>query len=454
MAYVMEVQKPDVNRSKELFEEACEFIAGGVSSTARGRPRGVIPGVHPMYIQRASGSHLFDVDGNEFVDYLQAYGAINLGYAHPKQIEAVANQLQRGSMYGLSSELEIEAAKKFVRGVPGAEQVMFSNTGSEATSLAVKVARAFTGKEKIVKFEGHYHGWLDWCMVDSTWKAVTTSEWVSERYVPQYTFKTIVEPGVPRSVLDDVIVLPWNELEVFENVVERRGHEIALVILEPTGPSGCPPEEGLLEAIRRITEENDIVLIWDEVKTGFRLAFGGAQERCGITPDLSTFGKAMGNGFPVSAVAGKREILELTASYRVSHDGTYNGNALCMAAVLANLAELEKPGVFPKIYEKANRLIGGIRDAIEDHDVEAVVIGYSPMSPVIFTDKEKMRSPREYPRQYPYNEMSRVLRLELLKRGIHILGRLFVSVCHTEEDIEKTIEAFDGSMKEIKEKRW
>ena len=444
-----------VEKSKKMFEEACKYIAGGVSSSVRGPRRDNQPGVHPMFIERASGAHLFDVDGNEFIDYVQAYGAIFLGHAHPKQREAIIRQLEMGSMYGLNTELETKTAKKLVQRVPCAELVVFSNTGSEATSWALKIARAFTGKEKVVKFEGCYHGWLDWCMIDSTFMAHArdpTYEWVGEESVPLLIDKTLIEPGIPKNTIDNIIVLPWNDVEVLERTIERRAFEIAAVILETINSGWILPDKGYLEKIVNLCRENDIVCIFDEIKTGFRLAYGGASEYYGLTPDMATFGKALGNGYPISAVAGRRDIMELVAEYKVSHDGTYNGNPISMAAALANLEELEKVGLYKNLYDKSNRIISAIRDAIEDTGIEAIVQGEPPMSLPVFTDLDRIRTPREIPRKYPHDARKKTFRLELLKRGINARSIWFICVALTDDDVNKTIEAIEPALKETKKK--
>ena len=445
------MKKLNVQRSMELFERAKELIPGGTCSFSRGPAYGNIPGKHPMFIERAKGSRIYDVDGNEYVDYLLSFGPIVLGYVHPSVNQAVKEQLERGQMFGANNELEIKVAEKIIKAVPCAEKVMFTNTGSEATLLALRIARAFTGKEKIVKFEISYHGWHDWCMVDTF--APPRRIYGGTKISP---LKALMSPGVPESVLHDIIISPWNDVEALEKIINRYAHEIAAVICETPGPSGLMlPEKGYLEFLRKVTSENDIVLIFDEVKSGFRLAFGGAQEYYNVVPDLATFAKAMANGFPVAAVAGNKEVMQNLAEYRVMYSGTYNSHPISMAATFATLNELEKEGhkLIQHICYIGDSLRRGMKDIVEDVKIEAIVDGVGSLFWLLFTDLEKIKDARDLLTTSKYYNRFDAFRMEMLKRNIFLpafVHTCFTCAAHTTDDVKKFIEAAEESLRAVK----
>lgn len=434
--------KFSVENSKKLFDRAKTVIPEGVNSCIRGPAWEITPGKHPMFIERGKGSRVFDVDGNEYIDYVLGYGPIILGHSHPEVNEAVRGQLERGTVYGLSNENEIKVAEKIIKAVPSADMVRFTSTGTEANMGAIRIARAYTGKDKIARFDLAYHGWEDSFLVGAGGG------------LPINYFK-IASPGVPKSALEDTIVLPWNDLESVEKILERHGHEIAVVMTEIYGDGWIEPNEGFLETLRKVTEDNGILLLFDEVKTGFRLSLGGAQERFGIMPDLTTFAKALGNGFPVAAIAGKRHIMEAVAPMaRLA--GTFNACPLSIAAALATLSVLESggDGLYKRFLNTGKKLQGGIRDAIQDQRIEAIVEGPEPMFRIAFTQLEKITNLEESKTLGEYKNKRRniVFSYELVKRGIwgHPNHAWFISMAHTNDDVEKTINACYEALKEVK----
>ncbi len=443
-------------KSKELYDIATQFIPGGVSSVNRGPAGGIIPGTYPMFFERASGSHIYDADGNDYVDYVMGFGPIILGHCHPKVVDAVVEQARKGEIYGMSCELEYKVAEKIVKGVPCADKVFFANTGSEATSLAVRLARVYTGRSKILKFEGAYHGWHDWCMVDSVTQtlALGAPKLGGPKISP---LTTVSEPGVPTSILSDILIAPWNDLEALESILTRNENQVAAVVVEPAGPWGvAPPEKGFLEGVRKITEEKGALLIYDEVRTGFRYAFGGAQEFFGVKPDLAAFGKALANGFQVAAVAGVEEVMATVISGRLRMPiGTFTGHPVCMAASYATLTELEGGGrtTYEKLFGLGNALINSINDSVEDMGIQALVQGFGPEMAIMFTHLDKIRDMRDFQtiKEYPHNKRAEVFRLNLVKRGVFATHHpWFISLSHSEEDIRRTVSIVEESLREAK----
>jgi len=438
------VKELSFEKSKQLFGRAVRVIPGGTNSVARttislGKCEGY-PIECPKFAEKAEGSHIYDVDGNDFIDYLMGFGSVILGHSHPKVKEAVTQQLERGFIYGINHENEVTLSEKIVKHVPCADMVLIRNSGSAANTAALRIVRAYTGKEKIVKFEGHYHAWYDWNIFD------------------RYPAAKLSYFGIPRSVLNDVIVLPWNDLGIVEDTLSRLGHEIAAVFCEAYEVNGgvIPPKKGYLEGLREITREQDIVLVFDEVITGFRLGLSGAQGMLGVTPDLATFGKALGNGFTISVVAGKRSVMEPETEARLWLGGTYNANPVTVAAALATLTELEKEGSYKHIYDMSGKIMKGFRDVIEDVGIEAILQGPGPVFSLYFTDFDEITSASQVAAipAYPHMKRVTVFFQEMLKRGIFLSafreGRISVSMAHSEEDANKTIEAAGEAFKEAK----
>jgi len=422
-----------MSKSSELFEKARKLIPGGVNSPVRAFPP------YPFFTKKAKGSHIWDVDGNEYIDYCMGYGPLILGHAHPSVIEAVKGQLEDGTLYGTPTEQEVELAEIVCKAVPCADMLRLVNTGTEATMSAIRVARGYTEKKKIVKFEGCYHGAHDYVLVKAGSGATT--------------FGMPNSLGIPEETTKNTLVVPYNDLESFERVITRERDEIAAVIIEPVvGNAGVIlPKKGYLKSIRELTEENGIVLIFDEVITGFRLAFGGAQEYYGVIPDMVTLGKIMGGGFPLAAFGGKREIMQMVApTGKVYQAGTFSGNPISVTAGLATLRTIQrKSSAFYRELELKNKRISDtVRDLAEDHGLPVQVNNVASMFQVFFGGSEV----------YDYEsakkaDKARFMRYhkKLLKRGIFIppsqFETCFISSEHSEEDVRKTIEAMEESMK-------
>ncbi len=428
----------NTERSKQLFERACEIIPGGVYSPIRGVPA-FDP--YPIFFNHGDGSHIWDSDGNKYLDYVLSLGPLIHGHRPPKIFKAVMEQMEKGTMAGMPTETGIKLAEKIHQVVPNAEMVRVANTGLEATLHAIRYARGFTGKDKIIKFEGGYHGAHDYVLAS-----------IHADRGPESAPYTVPESwGIPEESLKNTIILPWNNLDVLEKTIKRRAGEIAAVISEPIlmNIGTVLPEEGYLEGMRELTEEYDIVMIMDEVISGFRLALGGAQEYYNIKADLATFAKALGAGFPIAAITGKKEIMEIVGSGKIAHFGTYGGNPLCLAAAYASITELEAGGS-THLAKIGNKLLHGVEDAIEKIKVEAIVQGLEGTGlQIYFTKLKKIKNWREAStcNLEKYKRFSK----ELLKRGIYfhpyLFEHQFVSTAHSEEDIDKAISAITESLK-------
>lgn len=415
-------------KSEELFKEAQNYLPGGVDSPVRSyKP-------YPFFAREAHGSKIIDVDGNSYIDYCLAYGPLVLGHANKKIMNNVAEQLKIGSAYGVPTENEIELAKLVIKKVPCAEMVRFVNSGTEATMSAIRLARAATGKKKIIKFEGSYHGAHDYVLVKSGSGAVGLPD----------------SPGVPEDTTKNTILVRFNNKEAVADLIEREGDDIAAIIVEPImGNIGfIPPKGDYLKFLREITRQNDIILIFDEVITGFRIAEGGAQEYFGVTPDLVTFGKILGGGFPIGALAGTKELMEMIApAGTVYQAGTFNGNPISITAGLAMLNQLNND-FYVESNKKGNTLRNGIQDILNDKDLDFKVAGLSSMFQIYFTDKEvydytsAKSADTEKFNQYFHT---------LLKNGVFIppsqFECCFISSMHEGEDIQKTLEAVEKAIK-------
>ncbi|MDX2181700.1 MAG: aspartate aminotransferase family protein [Bryobacteraceae bacterium] len=406
--------------SLERYRRACRTLAGGVSSGLR---RSAKP--YPLFFDHGEGAEIVDVDGNRYIDYALAWGPLILGHAHPAVTQAVATQAARGLTFGAQHELEYEVAETLVRVIRGAERVAFANSGTEIVQVALRLARAVTGRTKVLKFEGHYHGWDDSVLVSyKPWR--------------EHPLESPAPAGQGQRPHDSVVIAQWNDLESVERALDDA---VACVLAEPLlANNGCiPPEPGFLEFLRGITRERGALLIFDEVITGFRLALGGAQECYGVTPDLATYAKALGGGAPLSALTGRADLMDWIADGRVVHAGTLNGNPLSLAAAKATLAELERPGVYESLWRRGERL----REAIETFVPGVVTNGGGPVFQVSFME----HCARNY-RETLAADQSRYadFAMALLDRGVMVLpdGRWYLSTAHDDALIDRTIEVIRG----------
>jgi glutamate-1-semialdehyde 2,1-aminomutase len=427
----------DTPRSADLFDAACKLIPGGVNSTARATWSGWDP--YPLFVDKGEGSRLTDVDGNEYIDYLLGLGPMLLGHRPARVTQAVVDFIQnRGTVFALPTADEARLAQKIIEAVPSVEQVRLCNTGTEAVLYATRLARAFTKRTKIIRFEGMYHGFSDgvyWSKHPSIDKAGPDDRPIP---VPQ-------GPGMPKGVEENLIILPWNDAQVLADVIAREGDTIAAVLTEPVMcNTGCIlPKPGYLEAMRELTSKHGIVLIFDEVITGFRLGLGGAQARLGIKPDLSVFAKGIGGGFPVAAMGGRADIMALVANGTVSMAGTYSANGIAISAANAALDELATPGLYEKLDAVSDVLRLGLAKVLQDAGLPAYVVGLGPLMQVWFA-KEEIHNYRDAER-HADQEIFRRWWQGMLARGVLFhpgaYENLFVSTAHTHEDVAATLEA-------------
>ena len=328
------MNKLNSEKSKQLFLETKKYLVDGVASSFHK----TVSEEYPICMKYGKGSKLYDVDGNEYIDYVAGFGPMILGYSPEAVNEAVIKQVEEGSQFSATTYNLCQLSKKLTEIIPSAEIVSFQSTGTEANMYAFRVVRAFTGKDKIVKFEGQYHGWSD------EQKITINAPSIGLLGPQNKPWKLLGSAGQREASGEDLLIMPWNDIDVLRDLFEKRGHEIAAVITEPYMCDEGPimPKEGYLKQLRELTSEYNILLVFDEVITGFRLALGGAQEYFDVTPDVSVFGKAIAGGYPLSMICGKREIME----FGVHASGTFNANPISVAAALATIAELEREGVY------------------------------------------------------------------------------------------------------------
>ncbi|MGI8743676.1 MAG: aspartate aminotransferase family protein [Bryobacteraceae bacterium] len=418
-----------LSRSREMLRVARRHLAGGVSSQVRAHQKPI-----PIFFDSASGSQLVDVDGNRYIDYTLAWGPLILGHCNPLIIDAVKRQLERFDLLGAQADLEASVAQMICGMVPCAELVAFSNSGTEAVQIAIRLARAFTTRTKVIRFEGHFHGWMD-NMLSGYRPTIGPDGRISPK-APTEGFRS--------EALDEVYLLPWNDLDGVRSILERHGDEIAAIITEPIvcNCSCLMPAPGYLEGLRELASRYSAMLIFDEVITGFRVARGGAQSLFNITPDLAIFGKAVAGGFPLSVVAGRRDILELIEQGRVVHMGTFNGNPISLAAAQATLQALNQ-GDQPlnSVRDHGETLMEGIARLARDADLPLLVNGVGSAFHVSFTSRSKMRNYRD---AFDCDLGARDWFIEsMFEAGIFLLpdGRWYVSTAHTDADVSATLEA-------------
>ena len=435
------------DESGRWFARAKAVLAGGVSSSARSATTGPLD--HPLYVARGRGSRIWDADGNAFVDYLLGYGSSILGHADPSLTAAVSAQLDLGTMFGTCNTAEVELAELVCRLVPCAELVRFANSGSEAIQGAVRAARGFTGRTKILKFEGHYHGWVDTL-------AVSNRPPPDEAGPPDAPHSHPHSLGMSPAAVADVVVCPWNDPAALRSLLAA--NDVAAVIAEPiVANNACiAPAPGFLDILRAETAARGVLLIFDEIVTGFRVAPGGAQELFGVVPDLAVYSKAFGGGLPIAAFAGRRDVMEPVAANTVKHGGTYNANPMCAVAARHTLATLARADVQDRIRAHGETIMAAVRRAARDARVPAVVQGVGSMFQVVFTgarpgDDQPLRNYRDLARADAGRYAA--FRHALLRQGVHANGSglacWFVSAAHTAEDADITAAAVGRAMRGV-----
>jgi len=361
-------------KSKELYERALKIIPGGVNSPVRACKS---VGADPLFIDRADGCLIYDADGNCFIDYIGSWGPMILGHRHPAVVEAISAVLGRGFSFGAPTDLEIELAELVIAAVPSVEVVRMVNSGTEAAMSAIRLARGVTGRDIVIKFDGCYHGHADTLLV-------AAGSGVATLGIPG-------SPGVPDSVVQNTLSLPFNDGDTVKHVMEEKGDRVACIIIEPVGGNMglVAPRAGFLETLREVTQKTGAMLIFDEVMTGFRVAYGGAQSLYGIEPDLTCFGKIIGGGLPVGAYGGKREIMsQIAPQGSVYQAGTLSGNPIAMAAGIATLQQLKSDGFYESLELKSQRLVAGLAHAAETAGIAARVDHVGSMLGMFFTDRD------------------------------------------------------------------
>ena len=423
-------------KSQSLYERAVNIIPGGVNSPVRACKS---VGADPLFIERGEGCMIYDADGNRYIDYIGSWGPLILGHRHPAVVEAIISVLDRGTSFGAPTDLEIQLAQMVIDAVDSVDVVRMVNSGTEATMSAIRLARGATGRDIVIKFDGCYHGHADTLLV-------AAGSGVATLGIPG-------SPGVPEAVAQHTISLPYNDKGAIEKVMDEKGDKIACVIVEPVaGNMGMvPPANGFLETLRELTQKHSTVLIFDEVMTGFRVAYGGAQSRYGIVPDLTCFGKVIGGGLPVGAYGGKKDIMsQIAPQGTVYQAGTLSGNPIAMTAGIATLEQLKKDGVYESLDEKSNRLVAGLANAAQRAGVAARVGHVGSMLGMFFTDRD-----------VACFEDAKTCNLELFssfyqgmrQQGVYIapsqFEALFLSTAHTDEHIDATANAAEQVLKDI-----
>lgn len=427
------------NKSFQLHDKLKSYMTLGEGSSGRSE-------LLPLFLKHGKGSKVYDVDGNEYIDYVLAYGPLILGHCHPSIVQAVKEQVEKGTIFGFNNELELDVSRKIVEMVPSVQQVRFNSTGTEAVQSAIRVARTYTGKEKILKFVGQYHGWLDNILISG---AATKREDMGDYLNPN---AVRISKGQPISVLNDVLVAHWNDLDRVNDVIRRHKGEIAAIITEPmmTNAHIIPPKPGYLEGLRAIAHENDMLLIFDEVVSGFRLGISAGQGYFNVMPDITVLGKALGGGVPVSCFGASKEIMSVLGKSGAIQLGTFNTNPLCMAAANATIDELSKDDgqVYKHMSRLGKRLQVGIENLIAKYTIKAHIQGTDSLFAVMTTDEMV----------YNFQDTFKIdtgkllsYRKYLFSHGVMVRPELrdiwYLSSAHSDEDIDATLNVLDDAFK-------
>jgi glutamate-1-semialdehyde aminotransferase len=407
----MKTGKRKLTKSNEYLKRAEQIIPSLTQTLSKG-PTQFVQGVAPTYLERGRGSHVWDVDGNEYIDYVMALGPVILGYNYPRVNEAITQQLKKGISFSLMHPLEVELAELLAEVIPCAEMVRFSKNGADVTTAAIRVSRAYTGREKIAQCG--YHGWLDWTICTTT-----------------------RDKGVPKQMKNLTLPFKYGSIETLEKIFDENKNEIAAVIMEPIGIE--EPSRYFLEKIEELTHENGALLIFDEIVTGFRMALGGAQEYFGVTPDLACFGKAMANGMPLSTIVGKKEVMK--EFQNVFFSLTFGGETLSLAASLATINEIKEKNVIEHIWKQGNKLKDGYNELAKKFGIDSYTkcLGWGPRTIIQFLNKEGNE----------WLELKSLFQQEVVKRNILWIYHL-LSYSHSDEDIKKTLEAYAEALAILK----
>jgi glutamate-1-semialdehyde 2,1-aminomutase len=427
----------NLSTSLELFDRAVNLIPGGVNSPVRACKS---VGAEPIFIDRAEGCLIFDADGNRYIDYIGSWGPLILGHRHPAVMDAIVSVLERGTSFGAPIDLEVQLAEMVIEAVPSVEMVRMVNSGTEATMSAVRLARGATQRDIVIKFDGCYHGHADTLLV-------AAGSGVATLGIPG-------SPGIPESIARHTLSLPYNDIECLKEVMKKQGDSVACIVVEPiAGNMGLvPPEKGFLETLRELADRFGAILIFDEVMTGFRVAYGGAQDLFGVYPDLTCFGKIIGGGLPVGAYGGKLDLMSKVAPQgSVYQAGTLSGNPVAMAAGIATLEQLQKDDVYGALDEKADRLLSGLEQAAKKAAIPAQARRVGSMLGFFFNEKEVKNF--DDAKTCDLDRFSAFYN-GLRQKGIYIAPSqfevLFISIAHDTEHIDRTIEAAQEVLGQLK----
>jgi len=415
---------------KELLEKADRYLVGGSLGEFR------LPSDVAMVFSHGKGSKIYDVEGKEYIDYLLGSGPMILGHCHPAVVEAVGKQIAKGTTFFTLNEPVIRLAEKVVEAAPCGEKIRFVGTGSEAVFYAMRMARAFTGRDKIMKFEGGWHGGSDWGLHNCR-----------QSRIGNYPEPIQDGAGIPKSVSKEVLVAPFNDVGKATEIIEKHKNDLAAVVVEPLQRT-VRPKKGFLQALREITRKYGIVYIFDEVVTGFRLARGGAQERYDVTADLAAYGKTISGGYPIAAICGRADVMDTVNPWRDLYDpqrafasGTFNGYPVACVAGLATLNELEKKGTYDRLYEMGNRIIEEVEAMGRELSIPLKVAGEGPVLQVMFTEEKEIVNYESTLRAD--KKKAYTFGVEMIRRGFFVspYEKIYLSLSHSDEDIDRTIDA-------------